>query len=83
MWNKWKNDGCPSFALKPLAKEEAEQERNKWEELAKNRKRKARLGDMVNYIYLQQKKYLLLQYCMSFTSIFDKTLVILSAIFGT
>jgi hypothetical protein len=49
MWNKWKNDGCPSFALKPLAKEEAEQERNKWEELAKNRKRKARLGDMVNY----------------------------------
>jgi hypothetical protein len=51
MWNKWKNDGCPSFALKPLAKEEAEQERNKWEELAKNRKRKARLGDMVNYIH--------------------------------
>jgi hypothetical protein len=52
MWNKWKNDGCPSFALKPLAKEEAEQERNKWKELAKNRKRKARLGDMVNYYTL-------------------------------
>ena len=52
MWNKWKNDGCPSFALKEPEKKKEGEERNGGEvgaagDLNKNRKRKARLGDMV------------------------------------
>ena len=53
IWNLWKNEGCPSFVIKPKAEEEQD---SAVPRASGKRKRKISLGDQVGSLFPKRKQ---------------------------